>query len=76
MTLRQAEVLRGQGLSVAEAVRQFGVTQQTCYRRREKGGLSWDPLKRLKVVPQWPVCAGRRNSMPWHYQVPEVVAGT
>ncbi len=32
--LRQVEVLQGQGMSVAEAVRQIGVTQQTCYRWR------------------------------------------
>ena len=29
--LRQVEVLRGQGMTVAEAVRQIGVTQQTFY---------------------------------------------
>ena len=30
--LRQVEVLQGQGLTGAEAVRQIGVTQQTFYR--------------------------------------------
>jgi hypothetical protein len=29
MKLRQVEVLKGQGMSVAEAVRQVGMTQQT-----------------------------------------------
>jgi hypothetical protein len=29
--LRQVEVLQGQGQSIADAVRQIGVTQQTCY---------------------------------------------
>jgi hypothetical protein len=32
MKLRQVEVLQGQGMSVAEAVRQVGMTQQTYYR--------------------------------------------
>jgi NAD(P)-dependent dehydrogenase (short-subunit alcohol dehydrogenase family) len=30
--LRQVEVLQGQGQSIADAVRQIGVTQQTYYR--------------------------------------------
>jgi putative transposase len=30
--LRQVEVLQGQGMTVAEAVRQIGVKQQTLYR--------------------------------------------
>lgn len=30
--LRQVEVLQGQGVTIAEAVRQIGVTQQTFYR--------------------------------------------
>ncbi len=39
--LRQVEVLQGQGLTIAEAVRQIGVTQQTYYRwRKEYGGMS------------------------------------
>ena len=29
MKLRQVEVLQGQGMSIAETVRQIGVTQQT-----------------------------------------------
>ena len=33
--LRQVEVLQGQGMTVAEAVRQIGVTQQTFYRWRK-----------------------------------------
>ena len=31
MKLRQVEVLQGQGVSTADAVRQIGVTQQTFY---------------------------------------------
>jgi ACT domain-containing protein len=30
--LRQVEVLQGQGMPIADAVRQIGVTQQTYYR--------------------------------------------
>jgi ACT domain-containing protein len=30
--LRQVEVLQGQGMSIADAVRQIGITQQTYYR--------------------------------------------
>ena len=36
--LRQVEVLQGQGATVAEAVRQIGVTQQTFYRWRKLYG--------------------------------------
>ncbi len=51
MKLRQVEVLQGQGMSVAEAVRQVGMTQQTYYRlRRQYGGMSRDQLKRLKEL--------------------------
>ena len=32
LKLRQVEVLQGQGLSIADAVRQIGVTQNTYYR--------------------------------------------
>ena len=49
--LRQAEVLQGQGMSVADAVRQIGVTQQTYYRwRKQYGGMSRDQLRRLKEL--------------------------
>ena len=49
--LRQVEVLQGQGASVAEAVRQIGVTVQTYYRwRRLYGGMGWEQLKRLKEL--------------------------
>ena len=47
--LRQVEVLQGQGSSVADAVRQIGVTEVTYYRwRREYGGMKTDQLRRLK----------------------------
>jgi putative transposase len=51
LKLRQVEVLQGQGKSVADAVRQIGVTVQTYYRwRKEYGGMSRDQLKRLKTL--------------------------
>ena len=51
LKLRQVEVLQGQGKSIADAVRQIGVTQQTSYRwRKEYGGMSRDQLKRLKEL--------------------------
>jgi transposase-like protein len=49
--LRQAEVLVGQGKSVADAVRAIGVTEPTYYRwRTEFGGLKLDQVKRLKEL--------------------------
>ena len=49
--LRQVEVLQGQGMTVADAVRQIGVTQQTYYRwRKLYGGMGRDPLRRLKEL--------------------------
>jgi transposase-like protein len=49
--LRQVEVLQGQGMSVADAVRQIGVTQQTFYRwRKLYGGMDRTQLKRLKEL--------------------------
>jgi putative transposase len=49
--LRQAEVLIGQGKTVADAVRAIGVTEPTYYRwRTEFGGLKLDQVKRLKEL--------------------------
>ena len=49
--LRQVEVLQGQGATVAEAVRQIGVTQQTFYRwRKLYGGMQRSQLTRLKEL--------------------------
>ena len=51
LKLGQVEVLQGQGKSIADAVRQIGLTQQTYYRwRKEYGGMSRDQLKRLKEL--------------------------
>lgn len=47
--LRQAEVLHSRGLSMADAIRQLGVSEVTFYRwRKEYGGLNGDQLRRLK----------------------------
>ena len=51
LKLRQVEVLQIQGISIADAVRQIGVTQQTYFRwRKDYGGMSRDQLKRLKEL--------------------------
>ena len=47
--LRQVDVLVSQGKSVADAVRDIGVTEVTYYRwRQELGGLKSDQVKRMK----------------------------
>ena len=47
--LRQAEVLHGQGTSMADAIRQLGISEVTIYRwHREYAGMSGDQLRRLK----------------------------
>ena len=49
--LRQVEVLQGQGMTVADAVRKIGVSEQTFYRwRKQYGGMSRGQLKRLKEL--------------------------
>jgi len=49
--LRQIEVLQGQGMTIADAVREVGTTQQTYYRwRKQYGGMSRNQLKRLKEL--------------------------
>jgi transposase-like protein len=49
--LRQVDVLIAQGRTVAEAIRQIGVTEVTYYRwRNEYGGLKSDQVKRLKEL--------------------------
>ena len=51
LKLRQVEVLQGQGMTVAEAVRQIGVTQQTFYRwRKLYGGMGRTQLKWFKEL--------------------------
>ena len=47
--LREAEVHINQGISISEASRKIGVTQQTYYRwRKEYGGLRIEQAKKLK----------------------------
>ena len=49
--LREAEVLLSQGLTVGEASRKLGITEQTYYRwRREYGGMRVEQAKRLKAL--------------------------
>jgi putative transposase len=49
--LRQVEVLQGQRMTIADAVRQIGVTQQTFYRLRKLyAGMGRSQLKRLKEL--------------------------
>jgi transposase-like protein len=51
--LRQAEVLIGQGKTVAEAIRAIGVTEPTYYRWRAKfGGLEVTEAKRLRTLEE------------------------
>ena len=47
--LREAEILLSQGISIAEASRKIGITEQTYYRwRREYGGLRIEQARKLK----------------------------
>ncbi len=49
--LREAEVVQGQGGTVADACRRIGVTEQTYYRwRKEYGGLKTDQARRMKEL--------------------------
>ncbi len=49
--LREAEVLLSHGLTVGEASRKLGITEQTYYRwRREYGGMRVEQAKRLKEL--------------------------
>ena len=49
--LREAEVLQGQGRTIAQVVKQLGITEQTFYRwRKEYGGMRVDQARRLKEL--------------------------
>ena len=49
--LRQVDVLHSQGSTIADAIRQIGVSEVTFYRwRKEYGGVKTDQLKRLKEL--------------------------
>ena len=49
--LREAEIHINEGISISEASRKIGVTQQAYYRwRKEYGGLRIEQAKRLKSL--------------------------
>jgi putative transposase len=49
--LREAEVLLGKGMTIPQAARKIGITEQTYYRwRNEYGGLRTNQAKRLKEL--------------------------
>jgi len=49
--LRQVDVLVSQGETMADAIRQIGVSEVTYYRwRQEFGGLKTEQVKRLKEL--------------------------
>ena len=49
--LREAEVFISQGLTVGEASRKTGITEQTYYRwRKEYGGMRVEQAKKLKEL--------------------------
>ena len=51
--LRQVDVLTSQGSSVADAIRQIGVTEIPYYRwRKEYGGLQTNQVRRIKDLEQ------------------------
>ena len=50
-TLREVEVLQGQGKTIAEACRAIGVADHTYYRwKKEYGGLDVSQAKRVKEL--------------------------
>ena len=59
--LRQVEVLQGQGATVAEAVRQIGVTQQTFYRWHEEE--PWPQWGRVSPTNFMAGCSGHNSSV-------------
>ena len=65
--LREAEVLLGQGLSIGEAIRRLGVSEQTYYRwRKEYGGMRVDHAKRLKKLEARTVIKAWRHDYNRH----------
>lgn len=51
--LREVEILQGKGQSLAEALRQMGISDATYYKwRKEYGGLRMDQAKRYKAIEQ------------------------
>jgi len=53
MKLREAEILIGQGHTIAAAARKLSVTEQTYYRWRNLyGGMKTSQAKKLKLLEQ------------------------
>ena len=51
--LREAEILRNQGVTVAVASKKIGVSEHTYYRwRKEYGGMRIDQARHLKELEQ------------------------
>ena len=51
--MREAEVLLGKGQTIAEVLRQLGISDATYYKwRKEYGGLKVDQAKRYKELEQ------------------------
>jgi len=51
--LRQAEIRTSEGKTIAEAVRELGISEQTYYRwRKEYGGMEVAQVHRLKALEQ------------------------
>lgn len=49
--LREIEILCGKGKTIAEAVRECGITEQTYYRwRKEYGGMNTSEAKKMKEL--------------------------
>ena len=63
--LRQAEVLHGQGMSMADAIRQLGISEVTyCRWRKEYGGMSADQGQVREVLDILAWCAGAEAFVP------------
>jgi len=51
--LRQAEIRTSEGKTIAEAVRELGISEQTYYRwRKQYGGMEVNQARRLKELEQ------------------------
>ncbi len=49
--LRQADVALGKGLRVPEVCKELGISEQTCYRWRQKyGGMAPEVARQLKAL--------------------------
>ncbi len=56
--LRKAEILLNQGVTIAEASRKIGVTEQTYYRwRKEYGGMRIEQVRLLASGSLYSLCA-------------------